>query len=243
MAANVRQRERLNYRELADVKLPRARKKSKTESDELYPVEVVHSDSEGRVKVHYLGYSSCHDEWRDGSELVPLEPNSARETASDSNLYSPFSLYYELGTRIKAALMSRRKESPTVKIELPFDKVLFEGGIKACGTVSKHYRGVQRYKITNYTDLDPMLGNNWHFRGINSTGDFCFVILDTVEYYLHRRASLVEYYPRSSNSALDGIDVTSRPRELGHMLVFTFIRGDGTKQDFGKDITIFSNCT
>ena len=32
----------------------------------------------------------------------------------------------------------------------------------------------------------------------------------------------------------------SVPRELGYMLVFTFIRGDGVKQDFGKDKDIFS---
>ena len=77
--------------------------------------------------------------------------------------------------------MSRRKESLTVRIELPFDKVLFEG-LKVCGTESRYYRGVQRYKIAKYANLNPLLGQNWHFRGINPNGDFCYVILSTLEY-------------------------------------------------------------
>ena len=34
-------------------------------------------------------------------------------------------------------------------------------------------RGIQRYKVNKYEDLDPLLGHNWHVRGINAAGDFC----------------------------------------------------------------------
>ncbi len=142
-------------------------------------------------------------------------------------------MYSEPGTKIKVALVCRRKESPTVRIELPFDKLLFEGGIKACGTPSRYYRGGNRYKIRKFSDLVPVLGQDWHFRGQNALGDFCFVILETVEFYLHKRSPLVEYFPTS-----DG-QVISQRRELGHMLVFTFVRGDGVKEDFGKNTDIF----
>ncbi len=48
---------------------------------------------------------------------------------------------------------------------------------------------------------------NWHFCGQNALGDFCFVILETVEFYLHRRAPLLEYFRR----------VISQRRGLGYM--------------------------
>ena len=165
----------MNYREMVDIKLPRAQRTIK-DRGELYPVEVVGDDGRGRVKLHYVGYSSCHDEWRDESEVVPIESSQTEhsmEVDCSSITYIPFSLYTELGNRIKSSLMSRRKESPTIKIELSFDKVLFEGGLKVFGTESRYFRGVQRYKIGKYSDLNPVLGLNWYFRGINPHGDFC----------------------------------------------------------------------
>ena len=149
---NPRQRPRVNYREAADVKLPKPEKKPET----LYPIEITESDSQGRVKIHYLGYNTEYDEWRDSQDVIDLSQTKAVHDSSGTvESYTPFSLYFELGTKIKLSLLSRRKESPTVRIELPFDKVLYEGGIKAYGTPSRHYRGVQRYRIMNYSDLTP----------------------------------------------------------------------------------------
>jgi len=45
--------------DLADVKLPRAW--PKTVEAKLYPVDIV-EEEEDRVKVHYIGYDSAHDE-------------------------------------------------------------------------------------------------------------------------------------------------------------------------------------
>ena len=70
---------------------------------------------------------------------VLIEPQPVENSTETSTLYNP------LGLRIKSSLISQRKESPTVKIELPIDKVLFEKGIKVYGTESRNYR---RYKIT-----------------------------------------------------------------------------------------------
>ena len=106
--------------------------------------------------------------------------------------------------------MSRRKESPTIRIDLQFDKVLFEGGLKVCGTASRFYCGVQRYTIKKYVDLNPVLGQNWHFRSINPNGDFFYVLLNTVEYYLYKREPLKEYFPESDDFIL-------RMRELGYI--------------------------
>ena len=41
-----------------------------------------------------------------------------------------FSLYHELGTRIKSVLNSNRKGSPLVRIDMPFDSIEFDGGLQ-----------------------------------------------------------------------------------------------------------------
>ena len=102
-----------------------------------------------------------------------------------------------------------------------------------CGAESSC--GVLRYKVINYADFNPVIGQNWHFRGINLSGDFYYVILSTVEFYLHKRKLHKEYFPSA-----DGFDdFALRPRDLGYMLVFMFVRGDGTREEFGHNSDIF----
>ena len=57
-----------------DVQVPRGRRTlQKPAKDELYPIEIVERDDEqGKVKVHYLGYRECYDEWISLEEMVPL---------------------------------------------------------------------------------------------------------------------------------------------------------------------------
>ena len=71
MAYNLRETKEHNYRDLGDLKLPRARKFKSELADRLYAVEVVEKDKEGgKVKVHYLGYGPEYDEWKDEEEIV-----------------------------------------------------------------------------------------------------------------------------------------------------------------------------
>ena len=65
---------------------------------------------------------------------------------------------------------------------MTFDKVTFDEGLRTKGHASKSVRGTQHYKISSYNDLDGLLGRNWHYRGLNDVGDFCYVVLETVEY-------------------------------------------------------------
>ena len=114
---------RVDYKELNKV-LPRAIREKKSR---LYSVEIVERNVlAGKVKIHYVGYSSSDDEWRDAADVVDLCE------AQPSYLISPsFSLYQELALMIKASLQSSRKESPEVKITMDFDKVQLnvDGGI------------------------------------------------------------------------------------------------------------------
>ena len=101
--------------ELADVKLPRTKRPRRRCSDGLYPVEILERALEYQVKIHYIGYHAHFDEWKDESEIELLTQDNAAESENEHNLGSslhlghPFSLYYELGTRIKQTLLCGRK--------------------------------------------------------------------------------------------------------------------------------------
>ena len=128
-----------------------------------------------------------------------------------------------------------RKQSPAARIDMPFDIIQFNGGLKAAGVPSKVIHGVQRYKINHFRDLTSLLGSHWHFRGLNKNGDYGYVILETVEYYLHERRPLVEYLPPQSLHE----NITYKSTERGYALSFSFVCGYGTKSTFGMDRKIF----
>ncbi len=81
MAYALRAQAKKNYKELSDVRLPRAlRQGAKTQTkDDLYDVEVVDEDqSSGRVKVHYVGYGEECDEWKEQSDVVYVCHNASK---------------------------------------------------------------------------------------------------------------------------------------------------------------------
>ncbi len=81
MAYSLRQQERKNYRDLADVKLPPPSKKAK--EDPLYAVEVLEKDEDsGRVKVHYVGYGAEYDEWKREEEIVQPAVSGRKQVIS-----------------------------------------------------------------------------------------------------------------------------------------------------------------
>ena len=223
---------RPNYKLLADIDLPKAKRScTASKKDELYAV-TIEERQDTRVKVHYVGYGSQHDEWRDEADIVPLDVSDTERDCDP--VPRPFSLYSELRNKIKTALSSGRKESPVVRIDMPFDKLQFDGGLKQYGIFVRTFRGIDRYNISHYRDLNVLLGKNWHFRGLNSQGDFCYVIKGTVEFYLHKRHPLQEFFPTE-----EGVETLRQTLDLGYMLIFNFVRGDGTPTDFGKDRVIF----
>lgn len=80
----------------------------------------------------YVGYS---DEWRDDNDVVGTSGDVPWPLLSAS-----FSIYQELGCKIKLALTSSSKVTPEAKIELPFDQTIFED-MKAKGTLKKKHSG------------------------------------------------------------------------------------------------------
>ena len=133
----------VNYRELTKVILPRAVREKQTDS-KLYSVDVVERNPlTHKVKIHYIGYDSDQDEWRDEADLVDMSGSQP------SYLLSPnFSLYQELALLIKSSLQSSRKGNPEVKLTMNFDKVQFDGGIRQLGTL----KAGEELKSTQYID-------------------------------------------------------------------------------------------
>ena len=164
----LRSKKNVNYQELADLQLPRARRKHHLDiSNELFPVHIL-EESEYRMKVHYVGFASKYDEWKDASELESLETDEvdkedSEDGSSVTSYFQPYSLYKNLSVKIKQALSCDRKSSPRVRIVMPFDVIQFNGGLKLCGVPSKKVRGIQQYHIRHYRDLNSLLGRNWHF--------------------------------------------------------------------------------
>lgn len=150
---------------------------------DLYRIKIVDEDGD-KVKVHFIGYSKNEDEWMNKEDVIVMNPSPTNSvpTESDSSfgsssklsnscssnelsehttsVWRPLSPYNELGNKIKAALKSTRKESPSVRIDMSFDQLLFSGGLARLGTKKRVYFGRQRYSLVCYSDLDPLLGTD-----------------------------------------------------------------------------------
>ena len=122
----------------------------------MYLVKVVDKNSEiGLVQIHYVGYSNAYDEWRNKAEVV--ESNEASVEVS-YEIVKPFSLDEQLCNRIKCALNSGRKDSPSVQTDMPFDKLLFDGGLAKitwypCSKVSLQDQSLLRLKPSAWCKL------------------------------------------------------------------------------------------
>ena len=69
---SLREQQKKDYRKLADIPLPRIRATKRV--DKLYQLEIIEEDAtNGKVKVHYTGYGSDDDEWRDKEDIVVVE--------------------------------------------------------------------------------------------------------------------------------------------------------------------------
>ena len=126
MAASYNARGRkVNYKLLSNPwpQLPRVRQKVE---DKLYPVEITERTL-NRVKIHYIGYGSEDDEWRDADDIVNL--NQPRFLTS----FPGFSLYGQLASKITNSLKKSRKSSPEVRIDIEFDKDLFDRDMRRLG--------------------------------------------------------------------------------------------------------------
>ena len=74
-------------------------------------------------------------------------------------------------------------------------------------------------------------------RTANENGDYAFVILSSVEYYIHQLRKITEYRPPHSAQNTPILHA----EDAGYALKFWITRGYGNKTTFGKDKNIFVN--
>lgn len=231
MAYSLREREPKDYSELSSTRLPRAERCK----DRYYPVEVV-EEKDDQVKLHYVEYSDVYDEWRSTSDVVSLRPSSVRSRPRDGNRqhsvrevdFTPHNPHHDLAFRIKQALNSKRLSNEQVRIEIPFDPLVFRGGLMQLGTLTHTRGGTDIYAISCYSDLTPLLGDQWHIRGLNPRMNFCYVNLESVRFYLMERAPVDDYKPDGTCVKIKG----------GFMLIFKFLRMDGVQRHLQDILSI-----
>lgn len=179
--------------------MPRPRKVE----ERLYPIENI-EEKEEQVKIHYAGYDSSYDEWRPRDDIVEPIPQVA---VLDLRNYKPFDFHSELAYSIKSSLYPKHTHGPEVRIDISFDLLIFNGGLKQAGIYTRTFRDHDIYTIESYNDLMPLLGSRWFIRILNTHQDFCAVVKNTVLYHIHRRAPLKEYSADGQPIEVEGVTV------------------------------------
>ena len=89
-----------------------------------------------KVKIHYIGYDSDQDEWRDEAGLVDTSESQP------SHQLSPNLSRTSLINQAKPTVFE--EGNPEVKLAMNFDKVQFFGGIRQLETLKTEERGVKK---------------------------------------------------------------------------------------------------
>ena len=110
---------------------------------------------------------------------------------------------------------------------MPFDRVLFDGGLKQAGVFRGLSHGHEVFSISQFNQLDSLLGEGWWYRCLNKHMNFCYVNRETIQFYLHYRSCIPEYDPANG---------VMKERSGGCVLIFKFVRMDGVAQDWSTVI-------
>ena len=159
------------------------------------------------MKIHYTGYSSVTS----GRTQYIVDPSSAEGCASKPEQYQPFNVHQNLAFAIKSSLTSGRDKDSAVRLQIPFDKLLFQGGMKAAGKLLQVVQGEEHNGIEQHADLTPFLGDRWFVRGLNAHLNFCAVLAKTVIYYLHKKATIMDHL---SDDRINGGYVNLQVRQI-----------------------------
>ena len=151
------------------------------------------------MKIHYVGSADKHDEWREAEEV-----ESVCKESKEAERYTPFDPHREVAFQIKASLNAGNRKDVDVRIDMPFDRLLFNGGLKQKAFHQGRSHGHDMYGIRQYSDLNSFLGEGWHMRALNERLDFCYVNLGTVKFYLHERKPLLEFDASGAQKLLYG---------------------------------------
>ena len=168
-----------------------------------------------------MGYPSSMDEWKDctsESERVCLLRQ--RLLPSPETELERRDLFFDKMYRtIKYKLFSSKREDPEVQLEMEIDFDIFNNYI----STERQRRTV--YSISDNETLSAVLGDDWDYRILNKNLDFSFVSPGTFQFWLKPRGPIPEF------KIIGGVPIeTGIEREP--IVVFSFVRGDGTKATY-----------
>ena len=215
------------YSAYTPVKKVNTRKRDK----KLYDIKITEVDKPNkRLKIHYIGYSTCFDEWRpfgddEGSEYFPFVRKENLFIPSEKSLADRTqSFHCQLFREIKKRLWSGRREDPEINIDLNVDQDVFMEGLGSALPAIIH-RGKMVYRLQSNRMLDSHLGLKWDERILNPAGDFAYIIPGTIKYWLGQRSPITEY-------KIIGEQYVKSEIENSYFITFQFVRGDGNRNNY-----------
>ena len=191
----------------------------------------------GEVKIHYIGFGRIYNEWIRKSQIqyVPTATtcvNSCAEAGEDQ-------FFATLTCELKRKLVPDRHEDPVIQIQLACNNNNF-AILKSKGVITgRRVKGQQEYAITNFSDLNDLLGESWHIRVYNINGDFSKVVLNTVRFHAMQPKAIMDFnvtIPGVISNEPDTGDELRRAKLIPYFIqqpsavVFQCVKKDGNKK-------------
>ena len=196
----------------------------------LYDVSVVEIDARSkRIKVHYVGWDSKFDEWKnckDGD--FPLVKYQRLKLPPPETIHQRSEMFCQtLSCEIKRNLCFGWKDNPEVRIRLKIDEDVYRQTFKKLGIPVKRASRKGEMEVMNNRSLDENLGIHWDRRIKNRLGDFSFVSSGTVRFWFRKKNPIKDYFE---------VGRTFLPYEIEQepILVFTFVRAAGNRNCYDK---------
>jgi len=164
----------------------------------------VRDKNSSKIKIHFIGYSNEHDEWRDADQLqndekLALGRYTPRFLLSNQSLEDRAgAMFCGLARKIKFGLFSSKRESPEVRIEACIDMDIYQAYLADIGVVKKS-RERNVHCLNENDQLCNILGNKWCERLLNINGEFCYVVAGTVRFWIMKRIQLSNLFTLGIN--------------------------------------------
>ena len=144
---------------------------------------------------------------------------------TEKQLHQPLNMHKVLAYWIKDILGNSSIPAHSVAtISLPFDFLVYQGGLAGSGVTGKGSSGVAGFKIiTSYSSLNWLLGQRWQVRIAphwkkGKAVQFSFVERESVRYRLTQPETIREHHPGGTTMAT---------KSGSGMLVFQFRKMNG----------------
>ena len=181
-----------------------------------------------------MGFDAKFDEWRSCEEMSTSQCIGSvrrRFCAGHVSLEDRSSLFFDrLARKVKHQLFATKKESPEIRIEEVIERDIYDAYLTQVGDF-KWVKGKKVHCVEKAEDehFCGLLGLKWNERILNRNGDFSYVVRGTIQFWLHQKSPIKEFFSVGKQFVENEI-------ENDLVLVFTFVRGDGVNSEYNTNI-------